>query len=82
MGSGYNVFEPDDLEFAQDVLDDVWAALPDGVRNGPESANLRERLARRVLLALTDGDVQRDALKAALLAAHTSDVATGELTSN
>ena len=72
MASGYNVFEPDDLKFAQDVFDEVWAALPKAVRTDPRSAHLRERLARHVFLAMTDGDVQRDDLKAALIKSHAS----------
>ncbi|WP_181335062.1 hypothetical protein [Hyphomicrobium methylovorum] len=70
MSSGYNVFEPDDLAFAQCVLDEVWAAMPNAVRADPASSHLREHLARCVLMAMTDGDVQRDVLTAALVQSH------------
>ena len=37
MSSGYNVFEPEDLEFAQSILDEVWTSLPSEAREGFEA---------------------------------------------
>ncbi len=36
MPSGYNVFEPEDLELAQGIFDEVWASLPNEARDDPQ----------------------------------------------
>ena len=67
MPSGYNVFEPEDLELAQGILDEVWASLPNEARDDPQAALLRERLARQVLAAMSKENIGRDELKACLM---------------
>lgn len=70
MSFGYNVFDPEDLELAQSILDEVWISLPSETREGPRSGVLREQLARRVLAAMTKEYVDRDELKAILMPAE------------
>lgn len=67
MTSGYNVFEPEDLELAQGILDEVWASLPNEARDDPRAGLLRERLARQVLAAMSKENIGRDELKACLM---------------
>jgi hypothetical protein len=69
---GHNAFEPDDLDFAQSVLDEVWASLPCDIRNGSDSGIFREQLAGRVLAAIKSAGQGREELKLAL---KQSDVA-------
>lgn len=70
MSSGYNVFDPEDLDLAQSILDEVWISLPNEAREGPRSGLLREQLARRVLAAMTKEYANRDELKAILMPAE------------
>jgi hypothetical protein len=72
MSSGFNVFGPEDLERAESVLNEVWTLLPGGVRNGPGSIVLRERLARHVLAAMTNSRADHDELKASVMRAGTA----------
>jgi hypothetical protein len=72
MPSGYNVFEPEDLDLAQGILDEVWASLPDEARDDPRAGLLRERLARQVLAAMSKENIGRDELKASLM--RTDDI--------
>lgn len=74
MSSGYNVFDPEDLDLAQSILDEVWISLPVEARDGPRSGLLREQLARRVLAAMTKEYADREELKATLM--PTGDMAT------
>lgn len=67
MAIAYNVFEPEDLELAQAVLDDVWASLPSGVRSGPRALECRDWLAKQVLASINYENVGRDHLKSVLL---------------
>jgi hypothetical protein len=67
MSSGYNVFDPEDLDLAQSILDEVWISLPIEARQGPRSGLLREQLARRVLAAMTKEYADREELKATLM---------------
>lgn len=67
MSSGYNVFDSEDLDLAQSILDEVWMSLPVEAREGPRSAMLREQLARRVLAAMNKAYADRDELKATLI---------------
>lgn len=64
---GHNAFEPDDLDFAQSLLDEVWASLPSELRNGPDSVVFREQLAGRVLAAIKSAGQRREELKLALM---------------
>jgi hypothetical protein len=66
MSSGYNVFEPEDLEFAQSILDEVWISLPNEAREGSQGVTLKERLAQQLLAAMTK-NTGRDELKASLM---------------
>lgn len=72
MPSGYNVFEPEDLDLAQGILDEVWASLSDEARDDPQANLLRERLARQVLAAMSKENIGRDELKASLM--RTDDI--------
>jgi hypothetical protein len=72
MSAGFNVFGPDDLTFAEGILDEVWTALPGDIRNGPDADLLRERMARHVLAALSNSSVGRDELRAAAMKASTA----------
>jgi hypothetical protein len=75
MSTGYyNVFDPEDLDLAQGILDEIWASLPDDVREGPRADLLREQLARQVLVAMTKQYADRDELKASLMS--TEDMAS------
>ncbi len=67
MAIAYNVFEPEDLELAQAVLDEVWTSLPSGVRSGPRAPECRDWLAKQVLASINHENVGRDHLKAMLL---------------
>ena len=71
---GHNAFEPDDLDFAQSILDEVWASLPCDVRNGADSNIFRERLAGRVLAAIKTAGQDREELKRALLERDIADL--------
>jgi hypothetical protein len=72
---GHNAFEPDELNFAQSVLDEVWASLPCDVRNGSDSHIFRERLAGRVLAAIKTAGQGREELKLALMRSDVVDLA-------
>ena len=63
----YNVFEPEDLEFAQAVLDEVWVSLPSGVRSGPRAPECRDWLAKQILSLINNETGGRDHLKTKLL---------------
>ena len=63
----YNVFGPEDLAFAESVLNEVWASLPSGVRSGPHGLECRDWLAKQVLASIHNDDVNRDRLKMQLL---------------
>lgn len=67
MTAGYNAYEPDDLELAQSVLDEVWASLPQETKSDSRATLIRERLARQVLAAINNERLDRDELKASLL---------------
>jgi hypothetical protein len=69
MAIAYNVFEPEDLELAQTVLEEVWISLPSGVRTGPRAPECRDWLAKQVLSSIHKENVGRDYLKATLLTA-------------
>jgi hypothetical protein len=64
---GHSAFEPDELNFAQSVLDEVWALLPCEVRNGSDSNIFRERLASRALAAIRTAGREREELKLSLM---------------
>jgi hypothetical protein len=68
MSSGFNVFGPEDLDRAESILDEVWTSLPGDIRNGPGAVILRERMARHVLAAMSNGGACRDELKASMKA--------------
>jgi hypothetical protein len=70
MSSGYNVFEPEDLDLAQSILDEVWLSLPNDARAGPRSALLHEQLARQILAAMTKDYAGREDIKASLMRAE------------
>lgn len=71
MLSGFNVFGPEDLNRAEGILSEVWAALPGDMRKGPGADILRERMARHVLSALANSSIDRDELKASVMKAGT-----------
>jgi hypothetical protein len=73
MSSGYNVFEPEDLELAQSVLDEIWVALPSSTRDDPQAIVLRERIARHILAAMSKDHAGRAELKASATRMHTSE---------
>jgi len=76
VSAGYNAFEPNDLELAQSVLDEVWASLPRDVRNGSRATLLRERLARQILFSMRHETIQPDELKVSLLRADIKEWAS------
>jgi hypothetical protein len=67
MVVAHNVFEPEDLELAQNVLDEIWVSLPNVIRRGPRSAECRDWLARQVLAAIKTENVGRDYLKSLII---------------
>jgi hypothetical protein len=71
---GHTAFEPDELDFAQSVLDEVWASLPCGVRTGSDSNIFRERLAGRVLAAIKTAGQGREELKFTLMQSDVADL--------
>lgn len=73
MSAGYNAFEPDDLELAQRILEEVWASLPSEVRNGSRAALLRERLAGQILSALNNDALGPNELKVSLMHTDIAD---------
>lgn len=56
MLAAYNVFDPDDLDLAQAIFDDIWASLPDHIRSSARSGQCRDWLAKRVLSAIKHDD--------------------------
>jgi hypothetical protein len=76
VSAGYNAFEPNDLELAQSVLDEVWASLPRDVRNGSRATLLRERLARQILFSMRHETIQPDELKVSVLRADIKEWAS------
>jgi hypothetical protein len=73
MPSGFNAFPPEALTLAESVLNEVWATLPEDVRSGPGALILRERMARHVLAAMSNGRNGRDEVKASLIRANSGD---------
>ncbi len=69
MFVAHNVFEPEDLELAESVLNEVWTSLPNGVRSGPRGSECRDWLAQQILAAIHNDGIGRDHLKSRLLEA-------------
>lgn len=67
MAIAYNVFDPEDLEFAQSILDEVWVSLPSGIRSGPRALECRDWLAKQILSLINNENSGRDHLKTKLL---------------
>lgn len=56
MVTGYNVFDPDDLDLAQAIFNDIWASLPGDVRNSARATQCRDWIAKQVLSAIKQDD--------------------------
>ncbi len=67
-----NVFEPEDLQLAETVFNEVWTSLPSGVRSGPRGSECRDWLAKQVLASIHNDDFGLDHFKSRMLDAGTT----------